>query len=593
MIAKNSSFAFEVMGAELEVEHIQFTSMDIDYRKADNFKGFITDYSFLAWGIIVMESDNGILWARQYGTSLIKSNDHGQSWAFVYEFEKPINAIYSDSYGNIFVAITFDRWASEGTGELHRSSDNGKTFYKVLDIKSGVTLRWNIASRNGTMFVSEYGFKGYGNNARRIYRSLDFGENWDIIFEPAPRVDYHNHKILITENDIIYQSIGDGIHARIIRSVDNGYSWEAVINRFHPTSAVVFETHILWGLDSGPWSGIARYDRNTGIMTRSLTLPYPFAGAVYDMAKSHGVVYAMFLSYYCCNHPASIFYSKDEGVTWNLLGRIERMSGFGIGLYSLVVDDKFGYIDFESPVYRDGIVEFFRGTLRFELLGQHLYENTAQVQIRSNIDASKPMVALTFDDGPNRYTPRILEAFQYSDARATFFVLGNSVRNNPEIVQEMYKMGLEILGHTWNHTRLTTIPEYEIKNQLIKTHEEIEKITGSIPKMFRAPHGVSNDTVMAVSEQLGFANILWSVCPMDWEVTEPEIISYRVLRDIQDGSIVLLHDTYATAEAIQYLVSELIARGFQLVTVSELFYFRGIEVYSGAVIRSAPSKGSA
>ena len=373
---------------EGEVTIVQPVEQIINFAYADNFRNFITPLAFLEWGVIVLEAQGDTLWATRTESTepwvawipyrrtgeLLKSTDHGESWALIYEFSKPVNAIYADDFGNIFVTVTYDRWAYEGTGELHKSSDGGETFRKVLDIESGVPLRWNIASRDGTMFVSEYGFKGVGNNARRIYRSFDFGETWETIFEPEPIYNFHHHKTLVTDDGIVYQSTGDYYNSKIIRSLDNGYSWDTMVYGLNPTSAVVFDTYILWGLDNSPWHGIARYDRQTGEISNALTLPYPFAGSCYDMAIAHGVVYALFLSYGGYEHSASIFFSEDEGATWNLLGSIGKFSTFGVGLYNLVVDERFGYIDIGTPVHQDGAISFFVGTLRFELLNIEDYE---------------------------------------------------------------------------------------------------------------------------------------------------------------------------------------------------------------------------
>ena len=344
-----------------------------------NFRDFITPFTLLEKGVIVMQAHEGRLWARQFdkaqtnaanATKLVESTDNGLSWVFLYEFEKPIQAIYYDNNGNIFVTVSLDRWGNVSTGEVFKSSDGGDTFRKVLDVLAGAALNWNIASYNGLMFLSEYGYKGgSGNNARRIYRSFDFGETWDIVYEPEPMEEYHNHKILITANGTVFQSVGDGEHAKIIKSADNGNSWETVIKGFHPTSAVAFENHILWGLDSGPVQGISKLNKQTWEMDIVLQLPHPFGGSAYAMAEANGVVYAAFMSYVGHSHPGSIFYSTDEGHTWNVLGYIEKSPKDGVGLFSIVTDGAYGYIDFQAPVYHNGTAKQFRGTLRFELVG--------------------------------------------------------------------------------------------------------------------------------------------------------------------------------------------------------------------------------
>ena len=336
----------------------------------DNFRGFLTNHRLLDRDVLVKATHSGALLASRFNRELVMSVDQGLSWAFLYRFERSIEAIYSDNSGNIFVAVSNDRWAPVGTGELHKSTNGGRSFAKVLDIESGVPLNWNIASRNGTMFVSEYGYKGNsGNNARRIYRSLDFGNAWAIVYEPAPRAEWHNHKTLITSRGVVYQSIGDGENAQIIRSTDNGGSWSVAVEGLHPTSAVEFENHILWGLDAGSRPGIVRYDKNSGEITQPLLLPPPFNGPAYGMTASGGIVYAVFLSYEGYEHPASIFYSRDEGVSWNLFGYIVKTDpSDGIGLFNLTADGRFGYINIQTPLYRDGVKEVFRGTLRFDLL---------------------------------------------------------------------------------------------------------------------------------------------------------------------------------------------------------------------------------
>ena len=353
-----------------------------------NFINFVTTYKFLDQGILIKEASNNVLWASAYRTNsqpqvqqgqrisrnrLVKSQDHGITWQTVHIFDKNIEVVYADGHGNIFVSISLGRWLEAPYAQLHKSTDNGATFTKVLQTGGGVPVGWNIASQNGTMFVSEYGFKGHspaniGNNARRIYRSLDFGNTWETVFYPEPTYDWHNHTTLITTDGVVYQSIGDGANAHIKRSTDNGYNWQTVARRFHPTSALQFGDYILWGLDAGPWHGVMRYHRPTQTTSRSLTLPYPFKGSAYDMIYANGIVYAMFLSYINYSHPASIFYSKDQGHTWHILGEIHSPNAHGIGFFHMRHDDKFAYIDIQTPLYNEEEITFFRGTLRFELL---------------------------------------------------------------------------------------------------------------------------------------------------------------------------------------------------------------------------------
>jgi len=346
-------------------------NLQIDVHTANNFNDFHTSYTLLQDGIIAMEARDGTVWARQFGGYLMRSTNHGSNWDFVHEFEATIQGIHVNDYGDIFVSISKDRWSPVGTGKLYRSSDDGETFCKVLDIQSGAALGWNIASKQETMFVSEYGYKGdNGNNARRVYRSLDCGETWQAIYEPVPRLEYHKHKTLIANDGTVYQSIGDGRNASIKKSADNGCTWQTVVDRFHPTAAIDFDDHILWGLDSGPWHGIARLNKQTEQMEKAFELPLPFRGSCYDMVYAHGVVYAVFMSYQGHSHPGSIWFSKDEGATWDLFGSITKdHSDSSIGLYDIVTDGKYGFINLQAPAQCDyGNQLQYWGTLRFELL---------------------------------------------------------------------------------------------------------------------------------------------------------------------------------------------------------------------------------
>ena len=345
-----------------------------------NFR-FFTEVALLAYGTMVMEAQDGALWAAAppQGMRSIQSNlfvlkrsfDHGNTWEHVYRFARPIETVYADDFGNIFVATSMGRWDRRGSAEIFKSSDGGNSFRRVLEMISGAPFHWNFASQNGLMFVSEYGFKGPGDNARRIYRSVDFGETWEIVFEPAPMHNYHNHKILIA-GDVVYQSVGDRPHNRIMRSMDFGETWELAVDGIHPTGGVAFDTHILWGLDSGgfPNSGVAWYNRLTGEIDFFWHPPYPFEGSSYSIGVANGIVYATFLSYAGHYHPASIFFSKDEGLTWELLGFIQKYPNEGIGFWALTFDDTFGYIDIQTPVHFEGSERLprYRGTLRFRLL---------------------------------------------------------------------------------------------------------------------------------------------------------------------------------------------------------------------------------
>jgi len=206
------------------------------------------------------------------------------------------------------------------------------------------------------------------------------------------------------------------------------------------------------------------------------------------------------------------------------------------------------------------------------------------VETTPNIDPSRPMIAITFDDGPSRYTLHILDTLVENNSSATFFAVGSRVYKYPQIVERIHNQGSEVAGHSWNHARLTELSDDEIRKQILQTHVAIEDIVVSVPSFFRAPFGVYNEAVTRVAGELGFSLIQWSVDPRDWETRNADAIFNAIYERVRDGDIVVLHDLLsATADAMERLIPSLIARGFQLVTVSELMYHRGIEMKAGEV----------
>ena len=209
------------------------------------------------------------------------------------------------------------------------------------------------------------------------------------------------------------------------------------------------------------------------------------------------------------------------------------------------------------------------------------------------VDPSQPMIALTFDDGPDLPTIQILDTLEKYGGSATFFVVGERVDEWSEVLERMHRNGFEAVGHSWNHPNMTTLSAQEVARHIIEPHNAIEAVIGPIPKIFRPPFGAQNANVRRVAEELGFAVVNWSVDPLDWYVLDAETIAHRVLRDARDGDIVLMHDLLeVTATAMQCIVPELTARGYQLVTVSELFRYRGVALQPGGLYLSAPPRSN-
>jgi len=191
-----------------------------------------------------------------------------------------------------------------------------------------------------------------------------------------------------------------------------------------------------------------------------------------------------------------------------------------------------------------------------------------------------PMVALSFDDGPSAYTHIILDILEEHDARATFFVLGHQLVARPEVALRASELGNEIANHTWSHARLTQTSSAEIAREITRTSTAIEGLIGHSPPMFRPPFGATDERVVGVAKELGYAVVKWTADPIDWRYRDADIVYESVMRQVEDGSVVLLHDTRpTTAEAMRRLVPRLIEEGFELVTVSELLrvFYGGLE----------------
>ena len=196
------------------------------------------------------------------------------------------------------------------------------------------------------------------------------------------------------------------------------------------------------------------------------------------------------------------------------------------------------------------------------------------------IDKNKKMVALTYDDGPSIYTPRVLKTLKENNAVATFFVVGNRVPTYSDTVKKAHDMGCEIGNHTYEHKCLTRMSETEVRRQISRTNKNVKKVTGQTPVIMRPTGGATNANV---KQWVGMPSIIWSIDTLDWKTRNADSTKKAVLDHVKDGDIVLMHDLYsATATASETIIPELVRRGYQLVTVSELAECRGGMKETGA-----------
>lgn len=203
---------------------------------------------------------------------------------------------------------------------------------------------------------------------------------------------------------------------------------------------------------------------------------------------------------------------------------------------------------------------------------------TAQSDI---IDPTMPMVCLTFDDGPNPATTnRILDALGRYNARATFFVLGERVGIYTDTLIRIKEFGCQIGNHSYNHPQLTKLTADKISYQLDGTSDLIENKTGTRPSVIRPPYGAYNSAVLKEADA---PLIMWSIDTLDWKSRNAKSVTDVVLSEVEDGDIILMHDLYeSTAAATEILIPSLLAKGFQLVTVDELAYYKNKNLQPGS-----------
>lgn len=192
-----------------------------------------------------------------------------------------------------------------------------------------------------------------------------------------------------------------------------------------------------------------------------------------------------------------------------------------------------------------------------------------------------PMVALTFDDGPGKYTNDILTCLEKYNARATFFVQGKNVAGYKSVLARAVSLNCEIGNHTWSHVNLAKSSLGTISQQIASTNNAVYGATAKYPTLYRPPYGSYNKTVL---NAVPMAAVMWSVDTLDWKTRNAAKTLASVKKDTKDGSVILMHDIhYQTSQAVESVVRWLLKQGYQLVTVSELISHGGTPPVNGKV----------
>jgi peptidoglycan/xylan/chitin deacetylase (PgdA/CDA1 family) len=191
----------------------------------------------------------------------------------------------------------------------------------------------------------------------------------------------------------------------------------------------------------------------------------------------------------------------------------------------------------------------------------------------NSVHVDDPYIAMTFDDGPHAsFTPKLLDLLAARHIKVTFFVLGECVEQNPEVLRRAAREGHEIANHSWSHPQLSKMSDEAVRSQLRRTDDIIKSITGKRPTLFRPPYGaITARQKKWIHDEFGYQIIMWDVDPLDWKDPGPAAVTNRILRETRPGSIVLSHDIHhGTVEAAPATFEQLANKGFKFVTTSEL-----------------------
>lgn len=202
-----------------------------------------------------------------------------------------------------------------------------------------------------------------------------------------------------------------------------------------------------------------------------------------------------------------------------------------------------------------------------------LTENSeTQAAIKPPESLPAKIIALTFDDGPRRGTTDIvLSELNKRKIKATFFVLGECIKGNEDLLIGEAENGMEIGNHTYDHQALTNLGQASIGCELDRTGQKIFDAAGCQPQIMRPPYGSKNDHVRKVVQDHGLHLTMWTLDPRDWKYRNSDYVANYVIKNAKNYDIVLLHDIHmSTALAVGRILDGLSEKGFRFVTVSEL-----------------------
>ncbi|MDC0760468.1 delta-lactam-biosynthetic de-N-acetylase [Brevibacillus sp. AG] len=191
-------------------------------------------------------------------------------------------------------------------------------------------------------------------------------------------------------------------------------------------------------------------------------------------------------------------------------------------------------------------------------------------------DTTKKELYLTFDNGyENGFTPKILDTLVAKKVPAIFFVTGHFVKEQPELLKRMAQEGHLIGNHSWSHPDMTTVSNQKIKDELTKVSDAVQHVTGQANMRYlRPPRGIFSDRTLAVTKDMGYTNVFWSVAYKDWDTKVQRGAKYAydsVMAQLHPGAVILLHSVSKdNAEALGMMIDEARKQGYEFKSLEQL-----------------------
>jgi peptidoglycan/xylan/chitin deacetylase (PgdA/CDA1 family) len=214
------------------------------------------------------------------------------------------------------------------------------------------------------------------------------------------------------------------------------------------------------------------------------------------------------------------------------------------------------------------------------MTGTDMYDPAQGILFHGNPNLKE--VAITIDDGPHpQYGDRILQVLNQYHVKATFFVVGVKVKQDPQFLRTAVAEGDEIGNHTYDHQRLPALKPHEIANELRFDDMDIYEACGVHPTVMRPPGDEYNDKVNHVVKSLGYVDCAWTVAAQDFLPQTPQYIAMQVLDKVKPGAIILLHQDYpGTSVALPVIINGLEKDGYKPVTIDTMLAHLNVEPYA-------------